>query len=522
MRFVDADTANELVGNLRDANANRTPISNLKLSWAGRLLSSTTTSFLTTNPALESEKVGGCHQLLPASQVPDFLVYSVTSLSINDTQVLSERESISVDSVSSATTEDSSGFEGEASLLHPTSSISSPLEDTYLQFGQFPPFLPDDSPVLRVYGTRRIVKRGRLPNIPMDVSDDSSIDTNWAFSYESFGILENELAVMDEDHYCSKILKHSLVGATQDSPIGPLLLKEITPETALCLCQKEEYIAKNLRTAEDLLVRFGDLNTDHRLKNEFLILEYLREIGISPKPFFISPPSQGYVFEARYLVTELMGQPLYFASKRMTRSQLLDVGTLVLDTIEILHRVGIVHGDLSEFSIRYCAERRKIYLADFEHARFFPQEIYIPRDPVLRRPTHPISNPLKLNYRQKSPWEIAGINPYSRRDDLYRWIETLARSMLGPEYEQWFESITKKRMDLYLKFKTEAGIFMTASSKNAIAWNDCSASVRKQLHAEFGRILAHIRSLNIHEKPDYQFLRNSLSNVKNILSYCSS
>lgn len=125
-------------------------------------------------------------------------------------------------------------------------------------------------------------------------------------------------------------------------------------------------------------MKYADLN-----KNQFIVLQFMKNVRIAPRPIFLGsqasePPLEEIgrcrlVFLARSMVPEFVGPSLFYAGSTMSRDLIIDVEIQSLSSLEILHRTGIVHGDLSEFSLRYTSDEHKIYLADLEFASFFPE-----------------------------------------------------------------------------------------------------------------------------------------------------
>jgi len=207
-------------------------------------------------------------------------------------------------------------------------------------------------------------------------------------------------------------------------------------------------------------VKYADLN-----KNEFIVLQFMKNVRIAPRPIFLGsqasePPLEeigrcGLVFLARSMVTEFVGPSLFYAGSTMSRDLIIDVEIQSLSSLEILHRTGIVHGDLSEFSLRYTSDEHKIYLADLKFASFFPEVKETGETTrVLRVLTAKLSDTPKRHAYLGSIWELYG-ETYTRRDDFYRCGETFARVLLNTEYMNWYLSFTEHKLSKMTQFKEE-------------------------------------------------------------------
>jgi len=172
-------------------------------------------------------------------------------------------------------------------------------------------------------------------------------------------------------------------------------------------------------------VKYADLN-----KNQFIVLQFMKNVRIAPRPIFLGsqasePPLEEIgrcrlVFLARSMVPEFVGPSLFYAGSTMSRDLIIDVEIQSLSSLEILHRTGIVHGDLSEFSLRYTSDEHKIYLADLEFASFFPEVKETGEKRGFFVLTAKLSDTPKRHAYLGSIWELYS-ETYTRRNHFYIW-----------------------------------------------------------------------------------------------------
>ena len=132
----------------------------------------------------------------------------------------------------------------------------------------------------------------------------------------------------------------------------------------------------------------------------------------------------------RYMLMERVGECLSVFEKRDTHGPYMSVhlatrvGIQVLSLLKRLHTSGIVHGDIHPGNI--CQKLNKpgeMTLIDFGTGLFVDAEI-----------THrPVAGSLTWVHPAMSPWQLDGWG-YSRRDDIYKLLFTMANLMIGESF----------------------------------------------------------------------------------------
>jgi hypothetical protein len=317
------------------------------------------------------------------------------------------------------------------------------------------------------------------------------------------------LAVIRRDQIQGDVLnqRYALISAVFpgnqiETPLGRLLvlgteplnqLHRLTPRLAW-------KVQLDIMTASPpLIMKVGDISTDMNLVNEYTVLKLLEGTGIAPVARFLSPPRSKYTRSPRYLITEETGTPLhsFCAFNQPSPRQLVIIFLDALDLIERMHTVGVVHGNLNEFNL-HVFPSGKLALSDFELASFLIETGRNPRSYYTDRV--PQNNMVEF----QSPWELNG-GDYSRRDDLFRWIEMFARLLFGFEYIRFLQlcplGMTK------FKFKEPFFTFESAS------WLVLPFHTRGLAKRELGWALEYIRNLRFLDQPDYGFLTQRMETL---------
>lgn len=149
---------------------------------------------------------------------------------------------------------------------------------------------------------------------------------------------------------------------------------------------------------------------------------------------------------SRVLIVSLPGISLseYFETVPMSIDRFLIATRLLvqsLDLIKMLHMRGVVHGSLTDHSIRFAEDvpdssysnTPRLVLTNLSAARFYPSEIGTPSK--IERGIWPISP-------YSSPYELSG-HRYGRRDDVFRLFEAYIGWLSGPVFWRDMQLFTK-------------------------------------------------------------------------------
>ena len=192
----------------------------------------------------------------------------------------------------------------------------------------------------------------------------------------------------------------------------------------------------------------------HPILRDGWISTMANEWDICPKTHYISPPvalpvprvgkfglkmsqssrercaAQGGT--VRYMVMErVLGESLSVRKFRLENipflmSHSVAIVIHVLAKLRTLHDNGIVHGDVHTGNVLISSDAdgyMLVHLIDFGLAFF--------DEPNL--PNHPVFEEGTWLHELTSPWQLQGY-PWSKRDDVYRAVDMLARLINGQEY----------------------------------------------------------------------------------------
>ena len=180
-------------------------------------------------------------------------------------------------------------------------------------------------------------------------------------------------------------------------------------------------------------------NRLHPLVVDFWMGEIASRLGVSPRPYFVSPGAESNdptLMKTSFLGDQspsLNGYPIvrYMVMEKVDRCigstirkslGLLNAATvtrMVIESLQKLHGAGIGHGDIHGGNI--CLLNHRLMLIDFGLGFFVSDEA---SQPAITR--------LSYVHNSLTPWQLEGL-PFTRRDDVYKAIFFMAESLLGSE-----------------------------------------------------------------------------------------
>ena len=292
-------------------------------------------------------------------------------------------------------------------------------------------------------------------------------------------------------------------GHVKITPLGPLYVLSV--ESVDQMRSLNQGIVKGTVGGTLYTVKVGDIYSDAKLLNDYIMLQLLENTDIAPKPLYLSSSVSLYSVAPRYLIMEDYGPSISYMHQFMSVSpgQTLRLGLEVLNHLERMHGIGVVHGDLNELNIR-LRYSGGCWLTDFDFSALIADTS---REP---RANFPVAHPEYL-----SPWEIDGF-PYSRRDDLFRWIETVARLLYGASFKeaQWDQS--GGQIDGIKRFKQTFMYFDLNGRRddNGLSiWSNVSRESRRRIRGRLNTVLEYVRRLAQDDHPDYSFIARKIQMV---------
>lgn len=181
----------------------------------------------------------------------------------------------------------------------------------------------------------------------------------------------------------------------------------------------------------------------HPLVRDYWFTDHAAQLGVAPKPLFLSPSKRLPTFvdrktnfqlsiqsrmlavsqasTVRYMITKKVGMSLSDVSKKkgpLIMRNVFVIGIQLFEAIATLHRNGIIHGDLHSGNVCLKIDLPEIILIDFGQSLFVDEEI----EAFIGKPSKP--------HFQHTPWQLEGYK-YARRDDAFKALVLMAEMAIG-------------------------------------------------------------------------------------------
>ena len=267
--------------------------------------------------------------------------------------------------------------------------------------------------------------------------------------------------------------------------------------------------------------RYGD--DIHPLVRDFLFLQHLENLGVTPRALFLSPPvrvpsevTRKTDFRlpqqdrakcaarsdrhARFMLMENGGVSLAKLARKSSLPSLKNVVWMLselIKAIEKIHDSGVIHGDVHWGNVviqRDNAGLPQVKLIDFGSALFIDDTEDMPA----------ISHKAwSFNPCFYSHWNIAGYR-FGPRDDVFKAIMASAMWLNGVEYEQFCLAL-ESDVAAMMEFKRDSFLFTVPGLPDRVSsvptpdWRD-DYRIRDSLE----RVLFLARSVNVvWDRPPY-------------------
>jgi serine/threonine protein kinase len=210
------------------------------------------------------------------------------------------------------------------------------------------------------------------------------------------------------------------------------------------------------------------------------------------------------VLNLRYLVMELLGPSVWSLVKsrdfKLSIRTAASIGIQVVDILERMHSIGFIHGDIHLENILFVDEGKeyrnghcftdRVVLGDYGKSRLY---VYPENGQLKPEEFVPIRKGKNLVYL--SPYELGG-SSYSRREDIYRLIESIARMIDERKYTSKFRPFQNDVVGM--KYE-----------KNSLQLSD----ILPGIHPRLGELYAYARSIGFADRPNYDYLRGHLTEI---------
>jgi serine/threonine protein kinase len=270
------------------------------------------------------------------------------------------------------------------------------------------------------------------------------------------------------------------------------------------------YRATTLDGDDEVAIKFQRYLSDERhlsVETDFLVLDVVKKSllpdlfsSLFPQVYLLSElgtfQEHAVVYNLRYMVMELLGESAWARLKsfgfRLPMYTVACIGIQILEILENLHSVGIIHGDIHPENILFKRHptTKRIVLGDYgkSSAYLYPDSRAHVLDAYI---------PLKAgrNMLFLSPFELACGSP-SRREDIFRLMETLARLYDEKTYSSRLRPLQNNKEALL-------------NAKRTIHLSEIFPDVDPL----FAELFEYGRSLGFSQRPDYAGMRSKFLSI---------
>ena len=252
---------------------------------------------------------------------------------------------------------------------------------------------------------------------------------------------------------------------------------------------------------------YADWSSGNSVESEFRVLSILKEFGTRfPAVYLLSNLGailrNGEIFNLRYMVMELLGSSIWSLTKlhkfSLPMKTIASVALQSIESLEKMHSTGYIHGDIHLENILFAhgptdsdghVFTNRVMFGDYGKSTPF---LDVNRDHI-RDVDIEYSDERNLLYL--SPFELAMGTP-SRREDIYRLMETLARMLGERVYGDHYKHLQNNREALLLAKKT-------TPLKN----------IFPSVDQNFVDMFNYSRSLSFDEQPDYNIMKLAFNKI---------
>ena len=267
-------------------------------------------------------------------------------------------------------------------------------------------------------------------------------------------------------------------------------------------------------------------DTVHPLIKDFFYGQRASELGIAPRPIFLSPP----VRFARSLITNQFtmrgidvdecilrgGTVRFLVVERksgyrdlhaLTRKFLdgmvpfqdaMKIGYNLVHVLRKLHLEGFtIHGDLHPGNILVEDKTLNVQLIDFGRSGINTRKLS----------ELPVREDCKWCHPSLTHWQMEGFD-WSMRDDVFNAMRVIALIMNHEGYKT-FETTLRADRGSLIRWK-RGGFIFSVDSCDPIEELGMSASSQQAIRLSFRKILDSVRTLEINAVPPYGFIADEL------------
>ena len=256
---------------------------------------------------------------------------------------------------------------------------------------------------------------------------------------------------------------------------------------------------------------YTDNSRKYSVETDYAVLSQTSSSALFPKVFFLS--SLGSITigieqkHLRFLVMELLGGSILTLLRnynyRLPMETVASIGIQAVDILEALHGLRLIHGDIHLENVLFKVESgeemievsgeiisSRILFGDYGKSVYYidPQSGQHVDDELIEFSS-------ERNMLYLSPYELAFGSP-SRREDIFRLMETLARMVDQEAYGNYFRPLVSNREAIL-------------NAKQTVALGE----ILRGVHPVFSGLYDYSRSLGFADRPDYDRMRRGFTEL---------
>jgi len=257
---------------------------------------------------------------------------------------------------------------------------------------------------------------------------------------------------------------------------------------------------------------YDDSARQYSVETDYAVLSQTARFGtLFPRVYYLSNLGSIVIGiqrkNLRFLVLELLGGSILSLLKvnanRLPMETVASVGIQAVNILESLHSINLIHGDIHLENIMFRVEQGQdlvningedfsshIVMGDYGKSMY-----YVDPDSGKHIDNEEIEFSNERNMLFLSPYELSYSTP-SRREDIFRLLETLARMIDHESYARYFRPLAPNREAIL-------------NAKQTVPLSD----VLMGIHPIFANLYDYSRSLGFTDRPDYDRLRNGFTQL---------
>jgi len=252
-----------------------------------------------------------------------------------------------------------------------------------------------------------------------------------------------------------------------------------------------------------------------QLEHEYNIYKRLGKIDCIPKVYVLDRKSDSrYIFMTMDLLGKNLEELLELCGRRFRSKTIYQLGFNLLHTLEDIHKKGVIHKDIKPENVMISTQyKNKLLFVDFGLASIYKESVNTSDDNSDEDNNNKVDiEPKHIPWNQRNDPSLEGTIRYasvnahfglvqSRRDDLESFIYMMVYLSKGSL--PWQGLTGKDRHLLIGKIKAETGVEELCDG----------------MHPNWTTCFHYIRDLRFDQDPDYNYLRELLSEAANEKGY---